>query len=61
MTRRTAGTPTVNPNNKVPGKPQQTNRNKAQRRPGTSKPSNIQLMRFPPPPLCLTTLFLLSS
>src|ERR1700733_9167560 len=53
MTRRSVGTPMANPNNKGPGKSQQTtgNRNKAtRRRPGTGKPSNIQLATFPSPP-----------
>ena len=39
MTRRTAGNPTANLSNKGPGKPQQTNRNNVQKRPGTGKPS----------------------
>jgi hypothetical protein len=47
MTRRTAGTPTANSNNKGPGSAQQTNRNKVQGRPGTGMPSNTQLTLFP--------------
>ncbi len=57
MTRRTVGTLTANSNNKGLGRSQQINCNKAQRRPGTGKPSNIQLTHFPPPPLHLTELF----
>ena len=52
MTRRTRGNPTANPSNKDPGNLQQANRNKAQRRPRTGKPSNIQLLPFFSPPHC---------
>lgn len=39
MTRRTTGTPPTNSNKKDPGKPQQANRDKAQKKSGTGKPS----------------------
>lgn len=43
MTRRTAGAPKASSNNKGP---QQTNRNKMQKRAGTGKLSDIQLALF---------------